>query len=88
MKTVLFALFLGFLPRAMIAGETDSSELIGTSWKLVKIAYGDDTIYNPDDQRSILSRFRTRRRSLRGSTAIAATEHGNRPRRASWSLGR
>jgi para-nitrobenzyl esterase len=49
MKTVLFALFLGFLPRAMIAGETDSSELIGTSWKLVKIAYDDDTIYRPDD---------------------------------------
>ena len=49
MKTVLFALILGFLPHAMVAGETASAELTGTSWKLVRIAYSDDTIYKPDD---------------------------------------
>jgi para-nitrobenzyl esterase len=33
----------------MVAGEAASSELIGSSWKLVKIAYSDNTIYKPDD---------------------------------------
>ena len=47
MKLVLVALIL-LLPHATVAGEAASSELIGVSWKLVKIAYGDDTIYKPD----------------------------------------
>jgi para-nitrobenzyl esterase len=49
MRTVLFALILGLLPHAMVAEEAASSELIGTSWKLTKIAYSDDTIYKPDN---------------------------------------
>jgi para-nitrobenzyl esterase len=50
MRTVLFALILALLPHSTLAGEAASSELIGSSWKLVKIAYSDDTIYKPDDQ--------------------------------------
>jgi para-nitrobenzyl esterase len=49
MKPALFALILALLPRASVAGEAAASELIGISWKLVKIAYSDDTIYKPDD---------------------------------------
>ena len=49
MKLVLVALILALLPHATAAGELASSELIGISWKLVKIAYSDDTIYKPDD---------------------------------------
>jgi hypothetical protein len=49
MKLVVVALILALLPHATAAGELASSELIGISWKLVKIAYSDDTIYKPDD---------------------------------------
>jgi para-nitrobenzyl esterase len=49
MKAILFALILALLPHTTVAGEAASSELIGISWKLVKITYSDDTIYKPDD---------------------------------------
>jgi heat shock protein HslJ len=49
MKPVLFALILALLPHTTVAGEAASSELIGISWKLVKIVYSDNTIYKPDD---------------------------------------
>jgi para-nitrobenzyl esterase len=49
MQTVLIVLIVALLPHPMIAGEAALSDLIGISWKLVKIAYSDDTIYKPDD---------------------------------------
>jgi para-nitrobenzyl esterase len=49
MKAILFALILAFLPHTMVAGEAASSELVGITWKLVKITYSDDTIFKPDD---------------------------------------
>ena len=49
MKTILFALILTFLPQVVVGDELAGSELIGTSWKLAKIAYGDDTVRQPDD---------------------------------------
>jgi para-nitrobenzyl esterase len=45
----LFALILASLPWLLVADELAGSELFGTSWKLVKIAYSDDTIHQPDD---------------------------------------
>jgi para-nitrobenzyl esterase len=49
MKAVSFALILAFLPHTTVAGEAASAELIGITWKLVKITYSDDTIFKPDD---------------------------------------
>jgi para-nitrobenzyl esterase len=49
MKPVFVGLLLALLPHTAVAGEAASSELIGISWKLVKIAYSDNTIYKPDD---------------------------------------
>ena len=49
MKAILFVLILALLPHTTGAGEAASSDLIGISWKLVKITYSDDTIYKPDD---------------------------------------
>ena len=31
------------------AAKTEASPLVGTSWKLTKISYGDNTTYKPDD---------------------------------------
>lgn len=49
MKAISFALILAFLPHTTVAGEAASAELIGITWKLVKITYSDDTIFKPDD---------------------------------------
>ncbi len=49
MKPVFVGLLLALLPHTAFPDEAASSELIGISWKLVKIAYSDNTIYKPDD---------------------------------------
>jgi heat shock protein HslJ len=48
-QVLAVSLLVTSMPASAAGEEKPASPLVGTAWKLVKIAYGDDSTHTPDD---------------------------------------